>query len=80
MIQPDSGGNDQSLEACIQRRNLTIAYIDRLKGAQTSLDANNGCSGDEKLDLNSIIFDRIDDLNEDIESTWSRCEEIFAGG
>ena len=77
MIEPDSEGNDQSLEACIQRRNYTVAYKERLKEAQTDLNANDGCSGEEKFDLNNQIFERISELEEDLVNIWNRCEEIF---
>ena len=77
MMEPDSEGNDQSLEACIQRRNYTIAYKERLEQAKTDLNANDGCSSQEKFDIYNQIWDRIDELEEDLVNIWNRCEEVF---
>jgi len=78
MIQPDSEGNQQSLEACSNRKLFTEGYLTRLRNTQNQ--TKEGCTGDEISGFYVRIGDRIQDLEEDMESTWNRCEEIFGGG
>ncbi len=75
----DSKGNGTSLEACLIRKGLTEDYIQYLERKQDSLYFDGGCTSDEKSRLNTQINDRLRDLNEDMESTWNRCEEVYGG-
>ena len=80
IILPDENGNHQSLEACLQRRLLTETYLVRLSDAQNRNNTQEGCSSEEKSGFNVRIGDRIQDLEEDMESTWDRCEEVYGDG
>ncbi|WP_147437271.1 hypothetical protein [Ulvibacter antarcticus] len=80
MIQPDSDGNDQSLEACLNRKSYTQAYIVRLQNANDTLNTIAGCTDTEYFNFIGRILDRKQQLEEDMTSTWNRCEEIFGGG
>jgi hypothetical protein len=76
----DSEGNSQSLEACLIRKGLTEEYIQSLKNRRGWLNSNGGCTADEKSTLNSRINNRVQELEEDMESTWNRCEEVYGSG
>ena len=79
LSEPDSMGNDQSLESCLNRRNLTKGYILVLDDGLDNLNNNERCS-DEEIDvLASQMRDRQEDLREDLEVVWSQCEAIFGG-
>ncbi len=79
MVQPDSQGNDQSLENCLNRRFFTQDYLVKLQQTAIDIRSNGGCSEEEKEDLIVRVGDRIQDLEEDMESTWNRCEKVFGG-
>ena len=76
----DDDGNTQSLEACLIRKGLTEEYVQSLKNRQSWMNSNGGCTGDEKSTLNSRINNRVQELEEDMESTWNRCEEVYGSG
>ena len=81
--QPDSDGNQQSLEACINRRDLTGDYYEALyneQGALNNSQEGEGCTADEKSSINSRIDERQRRLAQDIEEVWSQCEDIYGGG
>ena len=76
----DDDGNGQSLEACLIRKGLTEEYIQSLKNRKSWMNSNGDCTGDEKSTLNARINKRIQELEEDMESTWNRCEEVYGSG
>ncbi len=76
----DSEGNAQSLEACLIRKGLTEEYIQSLKNRRGWLNSNGGCTADEKSSLSARINNRVKELEEDMESTWNRCEEVYGSG
>ena len=78
MVQPDSQGNDQSLENCYNRHHYTRRYILRLYTTRNDLNAGN-CTEEEKNDIRAEISERIQELEQDIENIWSRCDEVFGG-
>ncbi|CAM3474793.1 hypothetical protein [Aequorivita lipolytica] len=80
MLEPDSDGNDQSLEACLNRQLATQTYFDLLLDDRTKYTDREGCTLEEKVSFNVRISERTQDLHEDMVSIWNRCEEIFGGG
>ena len=78
----DANGNGQSLEACLLRRQRTIDFINQLTSFRTivSNEVDYGCYQGEVDSLLEDIDDRIRELNEDMESTWNRCEEVYGSG
>jgi hypothetical protein len=44
------------------------------------MNSNGGCTAEEKNTLNSRINKRVQELEEDMESTWNRCEEVYGSG
>lgn len=76
----DNDGNTQSLEACLIRKGLTEEYIQSLKSRQSWMNSNGGCTRDEKNTLNSRINKRIQELEEDMENIWNRCEDVYGSG
>ena len=77
MDRPDSQGNQQSLEICLSRQMLTKDYIGELKQQQYYFNLQNSCSGEEKERINTEITTKMRKLNEDLESTWNRCEKVY---
>ena len=78
--QPDINGNQQSLEQCIQTRNFTSQYLLDLISLAYTNRGNSDCTGDERVEFGIRIEERINDLDQDMESTWNRCEEVYGGG
>ena len=74
----DADGNGQSLEACLLRRQRTLDYIELLN--QIRFTAEFACSQEEVDMLYEEVNERKEQLNEDMESTWNRCEEIYGSG
>lgn len=79
MALPDRYGNHQSLEACLNRRALTEGYLARLIEEESKIDDQEGCTIEEKSQFSIRISDRIIDLEEDMDSTWDHCEEVYGG-
>lgn len=78
MSEPDSQGNDQSLEACLNRRNLTEDYLSTLIDLRGSIPLDL-CTDGENNDFKFRINRRRADLEEDLVEVWSQCEDIFGG-
>ncbi len=78
----NSDGDYKSLEACLQRLDLTVNYLIYIDGLHTALNGDDGCSNEERSILESRITRRIQDLEEDIENLWnqSNCEDVYGGG
>lgn len=80
LIQPGSNGNQQSLEQCIQTRNFTAQYLlDLITLAGENRGNSDYCTDNERVNFGIRIEDSIGDLEQDMESTWSRCEEVYGG-
>lgn len=74
----DSAGNTQSLEACIMRRELTEEYIIMLKTGRSNINSQDyNCTRNEINTLNSRFDERMQELEEDMESTWNHCEDRY---
>jgi len=77
---PDSEGNQQSLENCLRKRELTYSYILDIENISIALDNAEGCSADEKNEFRERMGNRTALLLMDIRDVWSHCEEIYGGG
>ena len=80
MREPDSNGNQSSLEVCLQRKLLTELYLFNLRSEKNNLNLREGCTSEEISEFNTRLSNRIQDLEEDMESTWNHCEDIYGGG
>ncbi|MBU2905050.1 hypothetical protein KO529_09665 [Arenibacter algicola] len=71
----DDEGNTQSLKTCKRGQVVANETIRSLKFYSNS--GTDGCTGEEILEIEARYADRIIELNEDLESTWNRCEEVY---
>jgi len=65
------------LEACLNRFIVTEAEILHIERALERLENNEGYTEEEYFNIRARILERKQDLEEDIETVWSKCEETF---